>query len=154
MTTSLISCTQAHCQVLAALHQACFEKSWSAAEFEKFLQPPVSMAFIVADDNAGNDPVGFILLRLVAGEAEILTIGVHPDHRRRNFGRALVNLAIDHCRSNGIVTVFLEVAEDNLGARRLYKKSGFESIDRQIRYYETETGRKDSLIYQKKIQKI
>jgi ribosomal-protein-alanine N-acetyltransferase len=152
MTSELIPCTVAHGQVLAALHGACFEKAWSEADFIQFLQPPVGRGFILTDDRAGEDPIGFIVLRIVADEAEILTLGVCPDYRGQGYGVRLMTGAIDCCRSIGAGILFLDVAEDNKAALNLYRKCGFNCIDRRSKYFETRLGPIDALILRRNIE--
>ena len=70
---------------LAALHARCFTipRPWSAAEFAGFLADP--LAFLLVEGDAG-----FLLGRAVAGEAELLTLAVAPEARRRGLGQRLV----------------------------------------------------------------
>lgn len=76
-------------QVLAQLHEIAFRSGevWDAAAFATMLAIPGTEAVIAMLDAT---PVGFILLRTVCGETEILTLAVHPDFRRRGVGTRLV----------------------------------------------------------------
>ena len=76
-----------------------------------------------------------ILVRTVAGEAEVLTVGVRPEARGAGTGRRLVQAALEAARAEGAERVFLEVAEDNLAALRLYAGCGFGEVGRRRRYY-------------------
>ncbi len=78
---------------------------------------------------------GFILCRVVADEAEILTLAVRSEARRRGLARALVDAANEAARLRGATRLFLEVAEDNTAAIELYRRSGFASVGRRRRYY-------------------
>ncbi|MBS7791055.1 GNAT family N-acetyltransferase [Roseococcus sp. SDR] len=80
-------------------------------------------------------PGGFILARRVLDEAEILTLAVHPDHRRQGLGEALVETAAVVTAAAGARVMFLEVAEDNAPAMALYAKAGFERAGRRRDYY-------------------
>ncbi|NBC84369.1 MAG: GNAT family N-acetyltransferase [Bacteroidetes bacterium] len=54
---------------------------------------------------------------------------VHPNHRGKKIGAALMQAVIDQARSKKCAKVNLEVREDNHIARQLYKKFGFsESV--------------------------
>jgi hypothetical protein len=66
---------------LAALHARCFRTPppWSAADFATFVADP--LAFLLVEGDAG-----FLLGRAVAGEAELLTLAVAPESRRRGWG--------------------------------------------------------------------
>jgi [ribosomal protein S18]-alanine N-acetyltransferase len=78
------------CAALAALHAGVFPQGWSEADFRGFLHDRAVYGFAIQ----GREPAGFILCRLVAGEAEVLSFGVASPHRRRGGGRALLALAM------------------------------------------------------------
>ena len=70
---------------LAALHASAFPAPWSAAVFADLLAQPGVLL--------GVEPDGFILIRVVLDEAEILTLAVVPPARRHGLGRRLVEAA-------------------------------------------------------------
>ncbi len=113
---------------LAALHRVCFDRPWSENSFADLLKG--------AGVHALGDADGFIVIRCVAGEAEILTLGVVPARRRAGLARELVRaalrLAVDE---HQVGHVFLEVAADNNGARDLYAGLGFICHGRRRQYY-------------------
>ena len=57
--------------------------------------------------------VGFILSRMAAGEAEILSVAITPARRGRGFARPLLDLHLRRLAGLGADTVFLEVDEHN-----------------------------------------
>src|ERR1700758_1501447 len=75
---------------LAELHAACFEDAWDEAALAALLAMPGAFALIAEADRAD----GFVIARAAAGEAEILSLGVRPDLRRRGLGRSLLQSAI------------------------------------------------------------
>ena len=79
---------------------------------------------------------GFILSRLAAGEAEILSVAVASARRGRGLARALLNLHLRRLAGLGARAVFLEVDEDNAPARRLYQRAGFREVGRRPGYYQ------------------
>ena len=113
---------------LAALHAQAFDAPWDAAAFADLLDQPG--VFAVAE------PDGFILMRLVFDEAEILTLAVDPAARRRGLARALVEAAAGAARMAGADVMFLEVAHDNLPALGLYEAAGFERAGLRRGYYD------------------
>ncbi|MBW3560159.1 MAG: GNAT family N-acetyltransferase [Proteobacteria bacterium] len=78
---------------------------------------------------------GFILLRSVGPEAEILTLAVAPELRRQGLGRALLDAGLSAARQHGAEAVFLEVAADNAPAAALYAASGFTAVGVRRGYY-------------------
>ncbi len=121
-------------EALANLHAACFEtpRPWSAAEFASLIGGPGSLLVAEAD--------GLVLGRALAGEAEILTLAVRPEARRKGTGTRLVLAFIAAARNAGAGTVFLEVSADNAAARGLYHAAGFVEAGRRRAYYRTPQG--------------
>jgi len=116
---------------LAALHARCFTvpAPWPAAGFATFLADP--RCFVVADD----DGAGFALGRAIADEAELLTLAIAPEARRRGRGRALLAGFLAEAARRGAVRAFLEVAEGNVAARQLYLAAGFAATGRRWAYF-------------------
>ncbi|WP_339932666.1 GNAT family N-acetyltransferase [uncultured Brevundimonas sp.] len=114
-------------EALAALHLTSFDHSWTAETFADLLKQPGVAAI------GGSD--GFILIRVVADEAEILTLAVRPEARGRGQGTQLTRQAAAAVAAAGARRLFLEVAEDNAAARALYRRAGFEAVGRRPRYY-------------------
>lgn len=129
---------------LATLHGLCFStpRPWSAAEFTDLLNSPG--AFVVGDAH------GFALGRVIADEAELLTLAVHPKARRKGVGRQLVTAFEGQARTQGAHEAFLEVAADNDPARALYKTQGYVSAGLRKRYYQSPRGAAvDALVLRK-----
>lgn len=112
---------------LAALHAEAFAAPWSARAFADLLGQAGVFALAEAD--------GFILIRVVADEAEILTLAVRPAARRQGVGARLLGRAAVEAARRGAVQLFLEVAEDNVAARALYAAAGFGEVGRRRGYY-------------------
>jgi ribosomal-protein-alanine N-acetyltransferase len=128
---------------LAAIHAAAFagphDAPWSAAAIAALLQQPGVFSVTARD--------GFILMRAVAGEAEILTLAVRPGARRAGVGARLVREGLAGAVELGAARVFLEVAEDNAAARALYARAGFAEAGRRRGYYAGADGaRRDALL--------
>jgi ribosomal-protein-alanine N-acetyltransferase len=127
---TIIRAGAAHPFVLAAIHAAAFpdNEAWSVMMFAAQLGQPGVLALLEEDG-------GLIVMRMAADEAEILTLGVAPDARRRGVGRALVEAGCGAARDADAVKVFLEVAAGNAAARALYQGCGFSEIGIRRRYY-------------------
>ncbi len=124
---------------LAALHATAFAAPWDTAAFGALLDQ--NGVFVL------EDPDGFILLRAVADEAEILTLAVRPDARRRGLGARLVSEGGTAAAACGARRLFLEVAEGNAAALALYARAGFVGAGRRPGYYARPGGdREDALI--------
>ncbi|MBP2300428.1 GNAT family N-acetyltransferase [Azospirillum picis] len=136
--------------VVAALQQACFpEEPWDEASVASLIAPPGGFAVLaLAGPQA---PVGFVMTRVAAEDAEILAIGVMPDARRGGVGRLLVEAAVEGARDLGATAMFLEVAEDNPAASTLYKACGFFSVGRRPGYYKRPDGRVAALVLRRNL---
>lgn len=117
---------------LAALHAQAFDAPWTAEAFADLLNQ--AGVFVEAEDG------GFILVRVVADEAEILTLAVRPQARRQGVATRLVEAAAARAAGRGANRLFLEVAETNEAARGLYGRCGFETVGRRRGYYSDTAG--------------
>jgi [ribosomal protein S18]-alanine N-acetyltransferase len=119
---------------LAELDRAVLDPAWTVASWAAELARPDAW-IIVATWPAGGTVRGLLSLRCAADRAELLRVGVEPAFRRRGLGRLLVAAALQHLRESGIPRCWLEVAEANLAARRLYHACGFGESGRRAAYY-------------------
>lgn len=123
--------TRADADALAQVHAEAFEAPWPARDILRFAEDPGG--FALASETA-DGLAGFILCRVLAGEAEVLTLAVRPEHRRRGVARNLLEAAaVLAGRTAG--AMFLEVAEDNPAALALYAQAGFSRVGRRAGYY-------------------
>lgn len=120
---------------LAALHRACFDEPWDEAAMRELLAMPGAFAY---EAGGPSEPVGLVIARIAGGEAEILTIGVRPEVRGSGLGRRLLEAAAIHAAALGAEAIFLEVAEDNHAALRLYESFGFYLVGMRPGYYRRE----------------
>jgi len=122
---------------IARLHDECFADKWDVEFLGRVLAQPGAFSGIAVEDGR---PVGFVIARVNAGEAEILSLGVRPPSRRRALAKALVRNALDRAFQAGAVEVFLEVGIDNTAARDLYGFLGFREVGRRPAYYRHHAG--------------
>ncbi|MCB2127914.1 MAG: GNAT family N-acetyltransferase [Rhodobacteraceae bacterium] len=91
-------------------------------------------------------PEGFLIGRIVAGEAEILTLAVDPDRRRQGVGSQLTGRFMAWAEAAGATRAFLDVAAGNLPAIGLYRSLGFAEIGRRKDYYRAAGGSRDDAV--------
>jgi len=118
---------------IAAIHAASFQRGWSEDEIYRLL---IDRAVVTHRAMIGRRLIGFILSRLAADEAEILSVAIAPAWRGRGLARPLLELHLRRLAGLGARTVFLEVCERNDSARRLYDGAGFHEVARRQGYYE------------------
>ncbi len=123
---------------LAALNAESFAgiagHPWSAKDFEEVLADGAAIGLLASEASSG-EPVGYVLIRRVLDEAELLSVGVSPRRRGHGIGRAVVEAGARLAESEGASRLFLEVAEDNLAALGLYRMLGFAEIGKRRDYY-------------------
>lgn len=124
---------------LAKVHQDCFAHPWGVHDFVLFLQDKKYLtlgAFLPSK----SQPVGFILLRVVADEAEIISIAVRRKHRRKGLAEALLDAALDELENAAVHVLHLEVEANNKSAINLYNQAGFEIVGEREAYYRPAAG--------------
>jgi ribosomal-protein-alanine N-acetyltransferase len=124
--------------LMAALHETSFHRGWNEHEFERLL---IDRDVIAHRAMISRRLVGFIISRIIAGEAEILSVAVVSAHRGKGLARQLLNLHLRRLAGVGTRTVFLEVDEANLPACRLYQRAGFRGVGRREGYYRDRSGK-------------
>lgn len=134
MSAQIVAAGPESAGLLAALHAKAFDggEIWDADAFETLLAGPGVDAIIAV---RGEAPLGFILMRTIAGEAEMLTLAVLPSARRSGIGRALVEAGLQASQERGAARAFLEVAVNNQAAIALYRASGWGEAGHRARYY-------------------
>jgi ribosomal-protein-alanine N-acetyltransferase len=123
--------------VIAALQNDVFrDEPWPASDIANLVQGPGALALLAAGRAYGEVmPVGYLLARIAADEAEILSLGVLADARRQGLGARLLAEFLAKARTRGAGRAYLEVAADNGAAIALYRGAGFEEVGRRAGYY-------------------
>lgn len=81
-------------------------------------------------------PTGYICSsRLMDGGVRVMMFAVHPNHRGKGIGTALLNSLIERCRMSGYRYITLEVRKENRKARQFYQKNGFIETGTLDHYY-------------------
>ena len=114
---------------MATTHAAAFTQArpWSAREFTSLLQQRFC--------HVAGDSACFSLFRVIADEAELLTIATHPDAQRQGRALACMSLWHDQARALGAAQAFLDVAADNHPAIALYTDCGYVQSGIRTGYY-------------------
>lgn len=124
------------------------DDAWSRAMIAADLDTPGVVALVAEE---GGRVLGHVLVGVAGGEAEVRTIAVSPDHRRRGLGRALLQAGHAAACAAGADVVFLEVAEGNDPAFRLYETEGYRVVGRRPRYY---AGCTDALVMRRQVPSL
>ncbi|ACO01856.1 GNAT family N-acetyltransferase [Brucella melitensis] len=135
------------------IHAVAFHHGSSSDDFRSLIAQDTIFGFIARPQGKPNEACGFVLARLVAGEAEILTIAVSRDVQRQGVGRMLMDGVLRHLYQERAETLFLEVDEANIAAQALYRRLGFQKVGDRPAYYETANGRSAALILRRDLKR-
>ena len=116
-----------------------FPTPWSEEIWRQEITGPFGLYLVLEE---GDNLSGHIGLKLISGEAHVVTLAVRPERRRRGFARALIEAALGDPVSAGARYLHLEVRPSNVAARVLYRSLGFDETGVRPRYY----GDEDALL--------
>ena len=108
--------------------------AWSADQFkEEFAKAPKSAQYLAAEIEG--QLIAYAGIFYVADVADIHTITVVTDQRRKGIGRELLKRLIDWARVKKAQAIMLEMRLGNDAARPLYESFGFIEISKRENYY-------------------
>ena len=118
------------------LDQRCFidGEAYSRETFDYLLTAPESVSFRAV--TAGGVMAGFVI-GLVEPDhtGHVTTVGVAPEHRRRNLAKRLMGTVEDGFRKRNVRLVRLEVRTLNIAAQKLYESLGYSITQKLPKYY-------------------
>lgn len=115
---------------LAQIHASCFSdrpRAWTAPEMGQILQTKGSFLL--------SRPDAFLIGRVIADEAELLTVATAPTARRQGLAQGLLCEFMTISAQRGAVSAYLEVLADNLAALALYRSNGWVDAGQRRDYY-------------------
>ena len=133
-------------EVIEALERECFKTPWT----RKMLDGSFTLnnfAGFIADENGS--VAGYIGVIYDEWDGEILNVAVRESERKKGYGKALMQTALDFLKGKGKENVFLEVRRGNVVAQNLYYSLGFKKIGERKRYYENT---EDAFVLGKKLR--
>lgn len=125
-----------------AIEQRSYPYPWTEMIFRDCLKAGYH-GFVLFDD-AGT--IGYVMVSYAVGEAHLLNLCIHPQHRGQGHARLLLAHAIEQVRMLGADTLFLEVRVSNDAAIGLYQAMGFNELAVRPNYYPADKGREDALL--------
>ena len=91
-------------------------------------------AFVIVAEYEG-EFAGYADIWTVLDEADLNSIAVRVDFRRKGIGDAIILAMTEMLSANGVATINLEVRVSNMPAIKLYKKYGFKECGVRPGYY-------------------
>lgn len=137
------------------IERASFRTPWSRQAFLHELERNrvaglwVARGERAAEASGAAPVVGYLCLWAVADEVHVTNLAVDPAWRDEGIGRFLLGTLLARHRAIGARRAFLEVRPDNVPARRLYERLGFQEVGRRRGYY-VDTG-EDALLLEARL---
>jgi ribosomal-protein-alanine N-acetyltransferase len=121
--------------VLVSLDKELFPYSpWSAGQYREEISAPTRL-FVVALDDASS-VIGYAGVFAPGGaEADVLTVGVVPQHRGQGIARSLMARITQWAIAQGSIAMMLEVKTDNIEAISLYESLGYSKLNVRKDYF-------------------
>ena len=145
--------TPAHLNGAAELEKLCFSSPWSASSLELLTNDGIGVGYVLTVPAApGAEPTvaAYGGMLITVDEGQITNVAVHPDHRRKGFGDAIVRSLLRHAKDARLESVSLEVRASNTAAIELYRRAGFAQAGRRKGFYTKPT--EDALVMVCKIK--
>ncbi len=118
--------------IVAQIEAECFSLPWKKEDFIKAMEE--KQLFKVVE--VGTEVAGYLLALVVCDEAQIATIAVKDNFRKKGCGKKVLEAAILEAWARGLNVMYLEVRESNHKAIRLYINMGFELMGIRKNFYE------------------
>lgn len=107
---------------------------WETVAYRTMLTDPSKGQLLVAEQEG--TVAGFVCIRVVGEEAEVLNLAVLPAARCQGVGAQLLHAGLERASESGAHRVFLEVRDSNAAALRLYERFGFRRVGSRPGYYQ------------------
>ena len=108
------------------------KEAWTMAQLKEEFAGKDRM-YVVGE--FGGELIAYAGVVNLAGTADVLTLTVADEHRRKGIGRELLRRLIDWSRTQKCEAIMLEVRVGNINAIPLYESFGFIEISRRKDYY-------------------
>ncbi len=128
-----------------------YEFPWSAGNFHDCLRSGYYCCVYRMGTHLNASPIGYAVMSVIAGEAQILNICIDPEMQGQGLGRRLLQHLIAEAGRREADTMFLEVRASNQAAFALYDSVGFNEIGQRRGYYPAQGGREDALVLARNI---
>jgi ribosomal-protein-alanine acetyltransferase len=135
-------------EAILAIQAACPEiAQWTAWDYDRIARGEMAGWVATENSNIGveaatevaavvvDEIAGFLVVRRLSTEIEILNIAVESDWRRCGIGAALLTEALQWAQTFQATQAILEVRASNLAALRFYASHKFEVVGRRLHYY-------------------
>ena len=120
-------------EAVAKLHSSSFYRGWPKEDIAAYIMDTDTPSLVVCDQK--RKVAGFVMLRLLGDDVELMTIAVDPKYRGKGVGAALMRACFEDLLMTPSKRMILEVAADNPPAIKLYERLGFKKLSERQGYY-------------------
>ena len=134
--------TAADIPAMLATEQAATAYPWAESSFRSSFSERYFNAVALCD----GEVAGFYIGELVAGEASLFDIAVHPKQQGKGIGKALLSHFLNEAEARKATDCWLEVRASNQTAITLYQQLGFHQVGVRPGYYPAPGGNEDAVL--------
>ena len=134
------------CQAVADMEIQLFDGRFDAADLRALLGKPAFYGAVVPAADRPTIIHAYCLAYITSMQADIIAIGTEKTKQGMGFGQIVLKHLIDVTVQHNVTEITLEVAADNIAARRLYDSCGFHVSGIRKDYYYRGENRCDALI--------
>ena len=134
------------CEAVSDLETQLFDGRFDKAGLRALLGKPAFYGAVLPAPDMPTTIHAYCLAYITSTQADIIAIGTDKTKQRRGFGQIILQHLIDVTEQHNVAEITLEVAADNIAARRLYASCGFHVSGIRKGYYYCGENRCDALI--------
>jgi len=134
--------------ILALAESTAEAPRWTEAQYRTMMMGEHSVLLVAIEEEA---LAGFSAASVIVGEAELESIAVDVQARRKGIGQALVAETMAWVARREGVLLRLEVRASNGAARGFYQSLGFDEMGVRKRYYSDPA--EDAILMQRSVAK-
>ena len=79
--------------------------------------------------------IGYISITIIYEECNLVKIIIDENYRKRGYATLLIKQIFGDAKEKKAKKIYLEVRSDNIPAKNLYEKMGFERTNTRDKYY-------------------
>ena len=134
------------CRAIADLETQLFDGRFDADSLRDLLDKPAFYGAVLPAFDRPTTIHSYCLAYITSMQADIIAIGTERTNQGRGFGKIILQYLIFVTEQHNVAKIALEVAADNIPARRLYDSCGFDVSGIRKDYYNRGENRCDAMI--------
>ena len=134
-----------HLSVISVIEAVQLPNPLKLRNLKELASRPAFRGFVAVPDSSA-EPMGYVIVLVGGGSADIVSVAVAPELLRRGVATRLLLFALADFAGEGVEEITLEVAVDNAPARALYERLNFREIGCRPSYYRRDRELVDALV--------